>query len=350
MSEWSRTTVGDVMTLQRGFDITKAQQAPGDVPVVSSGGIGSYHDTAMVKGPGVVMGRKGTLGKVYYLEGDYWPHDTTLWVKDFKGNDPRFVYYFLGTLDFLSMDVGSSNPTLNRNHVHPVPVQWPPLAEQRAISALLGALDEKISNNESIAARALDLGTEEFRLLSASAQERFTLGDVVELRYGKALAAHVRTPGDVPVFGSGGVGGYHAEALVRGPGIIVGRKGTVGSVYWSDADFFPIDTTFYVARRTDRVSLEYMYFALRSLGLEHMNADSAVPGLNRDRAHSLGLSVPAENAMREFTSKVNDLFSLRRSRFAESAVLATLRDTLLPQLMSGRLRIKDAEKIVEDNA
>ncbi|NEE61806.1 restriction endonuclease subunit S, partial [Streptomyces sp. SID8455] len=130
---------------------------PGDVPVVSSGGISSFHDTAMVSGPGVAMGRKGTLGKVFYLDGDFWPHDTTLWVKDFKGNDPQFVYYFLGTLNFLGMDVGSSNPTLNRNHVHPVPIVWPSLSVQQSVSGILGALDDKIAVNERIAATADEL-------------------------------------------------------------------------------------------------------------------------------------------------------------------------------------------------
>src|SRR5438128_9572680 len=89
---WEATTIGEVITLQRGFDITKAEQRPGAVPVVSSGGVSSYHDSAAVTGPGVVIGRKGALGTVFYLEGDYWPHDTTLWVKDFHGTDPRFAY------------------------------------------------------------------------------------------------------------------------------------------------------------------------------------------------------------------------------------------------------------------
>jgi type I restriction enzyme S subunit len=95
-------------------DITKDQQRPGKVPVISSSGISSYHDTPYASGPGVVLGRKGALGTVYYVEEDYWPHDTTLWVKDFHGNHPRFVYYFFKwkAPNLLDMDVGSANPTL----------------------------------------------------------------------------------------------------------------------------------------------------------------------------------------------------------------------------------------------
>jgi type I restriction enzyme, S subunit len=93
MSEsWRSTTIGDVITLQRGFDITLKDQETGNVPVISSSGITSYHNKAIRKGPGVVIGRKGTLGTVFYSENDYWPHDTTLWVKDFHGNDPKYVY------------------------------------------------------------------------------------------------------------------------------------------------------------------------------------------------------------------------------------------------------------------
>ena len=133
-ASWVESTIGDQVSLQRGFDITKDQQREGTVPVVSSGGIRSYHDTPMVQAPGVVMGRKGTLGKVYYLEEDFWPHDTTLWVKDFKGNDPRFVYRYFEVLDVHGLDSGAANPALNRNQVHPLRVLWPPLDEQRALA------------------------------------------------------------------------------------------------------------------------------------------------------------------------------------------------------------------------
>ena len=151
-SEWIDTTIGDQITLQRGFDITKAQQEPGQIPVISSGGVSSYHNTAMVKGPGVVLGRKGTVGTVFYVEENYWPHDTTLWVKDFKNNDQRFVYYFFVSFSkrLAGLDVGTANPTLNRNHIHPIPVRWPPIEEQQEIARVLTAFDNKIELNRKI--------------------------------------------------------------------------------------------------------------------------------------------------------------------------------------------------------
>jgi type I restriction enzyme S subunit len=139
---WVDTTIGAQVQLQRGFDITKEQQRAGDVPVVSSGGIKSFHDTAMVRAPGVVMGRKGTLGKVFYLEHDYWPHDTTLWVKDFKGNNPRFVFHFFANLDVSGFDSGTANPALNRNQIHPLLVSWPQVQQQEQLAANLDDLHE----------------------------------------------------------------------------------------------------------------------------------------------------------------------------------------------------------------
>ena len=152
---WVRTTVGDQLTLQRGFDITKDEQKSGSIPVVSSGGVKSYHNMAMVKGPGVVIGRKGTLGKSFYLETDFWPHDTTLWVKDFKGNDPKIIHYFFTQLDVSELDTGSANPALNRNVVHPLEVSWPSVPEQPAITARLDALQTETRRLEALYARKL---------------------------------------------------------------------------------------------------------------------------------------------------------------------------------------------------
>jgi type I restriction enzyme S subunit len=134
---WRVARLSHFFTLQRGFDITKDQQRNGLVPVVSSGGVFSYHDRATGIGPGVIVGRKGTAGAVHYVESDYWAHDTTLWVNDFKGNSPRFIYYVLLSLKLQSFDTGSSNPTLYRYLIHPEPIAFPPVREQVRIASWL---------------------------------------------------------------------------------------------------------------------------------------------------------------------------------------------------------------------
>lgn len=125
-SAWNTKPLGAIVTFQRGFDITKAEQEEGPYPVISSSGFKSTHSAYKIVGPGLVIGRKGSLGTVFYVRGRYWPHDTTLWVKDFHGNNPLYCYYLLKTLGLEQYDVGASNPTLNRNHIHGIEVPAPP--------------------------------------------------------------------------------------------------------------------------------------------------------------------------------------------------------------------------------
>jgi type I restriction enzyme S subunit len=141
---WDVRQLGRFITLQRGFDITKDQQSTGDIPVVSSGGVSSYHSKSTSYGPGVIVGRKGSVGTVHFLEGPHWAHDTTLFVKEFGVNHPRFVYFMLSTLDLKRFDTGSANPTLNRNIVHPEVVAFPPPDEQALISSYLNNAVAKI--------------------------------------------------------------------------------------------------------------------------------------------------------------------------------------------------------------
>jgi type I restriction enzyme, S subunit len=144
---WEVRQLGRFITLQRGFDITKEQQIKGVIPVVSSGGVSSYHNQSTSAGPGVIIGRKGSVGTVHFVEGAYWAHDTTLWVKQFNGNQPKFVYYVLLNLDLKRFDTGSANPTVNRNIVHPEIVAFPPIYEQSSISS---SLDQKLEQNKKL--------------------------------------------------------------------------------------------------------------------------------------------------------------------------------------------------------
>ena len=146
-NDWQEVPLGEVVTLQRGFDLPQNKRAGGPFPVIASTGPVGSHAEAKVRGPGVVIGRSGSLGGGQYIEDDFWPLNTTLWVRDFKGNDRRFCYYLLKSLDLARFNAGSGVPTLNRNHIHPLPVLCPPLPEQRAIAHILGTLDDKIELN-----------------------------------------------------------------------------------------------------------------------------------------------------------------------------------------------------------
>jgi len=214
-----------------------------------------------------------------------------------QSGDSNFYYYFLnqGLLqDFLkSMNIGSAQPSLKVPHLLGIEVPYPPLPEQKAIASVLSSLDDKIDllhrQNKTLEAMAETL----FRQWFVPARpdephaggkearedwEEGCLGDVIELVYGKGLKREIRTGTGYPVIGSSGVVGYHSEFLVEGPGIVIGRKGTLGKVIYLWDNFFPIDTTYYIKSKVESTGLLYEYFLLKTLNFEAMNSDSAVPG------------------------------------------------------------------------
>lgn len=368
MSEWQTTTIGDVLTLQRGIDITRTEQRPGSVPVVSSGGISSYHDTATVTGPGVVIGRKGTLGTTFYLDCDYWPHDTTLWVKDFKGSMPRFVYYFFANLDVRGLDVGSANPTLNRNHVHPIEVCWPDRPEQEGIAAVLGALDDKIASNDRIALTTDRLASFVLEQILAEDDQR----SIVLLS--EITRVNQRTVQPVP-------GGYlrYIDISSVSPGSVDwplrtlwgeapsrARRGvSPGDTIWStvrpgrrscalilaDDPELVVSTGFAVLTPL-KVGPAFLYEITKRdefvQYLESVAEGSAYPAVRADRFEQAAVPLLSSARLREFEAFAMPLRGRANAAQAESRVLAELRDALLPRLMSGEIRVRDLERIVED--
>lgn len=172
------------------------------------------------------------------------------------------------------------------------------------------------------------------------------LENILELAYGKALKKTERTNGDYPVYGSGGVDGTHNEYLVKGPGIIVGRKGTVGSLHWENKDFYPIDTVFFVKPK-EYYSLVYCHQLLKTLGLENMNTDAAVPGLNRNNAYRLEVVTPTQSIITKFTNIIQTIQHKMDSNHNETENLTALRDTLLPKLISGELSLEDLPDLIK---
>jgi len=150
-SEWVKMRLGDFIDLKRGYDLPKKSRSAGPIPLVSSAGVSDQHSEAKVRGPGVVTGRYGTIGDVFYIEEDFWPLNTTLYVRDFKGNDPRFTYYFLKTIDYLQYSDKAAVPGVNRNHLHMAEISVPKsVDEQRRIASVLSCLDDKIEANDTI--------------------------------------------------------------------------------------------------------------------------------------------------------------------------------------------------------
>ena len=145
-SEWTTRALGEFVRLQRGHDLTASEQRPGSVPVMGSAGPNGTHSEALANGPGVVIGRSGaSIGRVHYSVTDFWPHNTCLYVTDFLGNSTKFAYYLLQTLNLAAFNSGSAQPSLNRNFIYSTPVRVPPRSEQDEIVGVLQALDDRIA-------------------------------------------------------------------------------------------------------------------------------------------------------------------------------------------------------------
>ena len=243
--------------------------------------------------------------------------------------DVRFFGFLLSGMPYQETFIAIATSSGGQANLSPTqilgaPVRYPNLMNQRRIGELLGTLDDKIELNRRMnatleaMARALfkdwfvDFGPTRAKAESRDPYlapeiwdlfpdkldedgkpegwEDSKVEDYLELAYGKSLPARSRRPGGVAVYGSGGLTGFHDEALIKGPAVIVGRKGTVGSLYWEDRPIFPIDTVFYVVPK--RASLSFCYQLLLSQPLAHMNTDAAVPGLNRNNAYRLEFPWP----------------------------------------------------------
>ena len=148
--DWEVKRIGDFAPLQRGFDLPTDKIVKGRYPVVYSNGILNYHNEFKAKAPGVVTGRSGTIGKVTFVESDYWPHNTSLWVTDFKNNNPKYVFHLYKYIDLSKFASGSGVPTLNRNDVHAAKIAVPPLPEQQRIVDVLELGDTAIAKQTAL--------------------------------------------------------------------------------------------------------------------------------------------------------------------------------------------------------
>jgi len=390
---WATKPLGAALTFQRGFDITKAEQQPGPYWVISSSGPSSQHSQHKVEGPGVVIGRKGSLGTVHYSADDFWPHDTTLWVKDFHGNDPRFAYYFLQTMGFERLDVGASNPTLNRNHIHVIPIYWPEdLSEQRRIASILSAYDDLIENNtrrigilEEMARRIYEEWFVRFRFpgheglrmvesklgLIPEGWAALTVGGVL-----RSLESGSRPKGGidpnergVPSIGAENINGlgrydYGKEKFVSREFFGRMTRGRVRSgdvlLYKDGAhigkkslfrDGFPheecaVNEHVFILRPDARVAPAYLFFWLdqdeMTQRIRALNANAAQPGINQPGVNGLPLLLPPPHIMSAFATTVEPLLALLFNLAKNNPILCATRDLLLHKLISGELGVSAA--------
>ena len=386
--EWRDTTLGDVLTLQRGFDLPSTERKPGPYPVIASTGQVGTHEEAIAKGPGVAIGRSGSIGGGQFIKGDFWPLNTTLWVKDFRGNDRRFCYYLLRSLDFAGYNVGSGVPTLNRNHIHPLPVCIPTDSEdQHAIANILGSFDDKIELNrrmnralEAVARAIFKAWFIDFEPVKAKAagatsfpgmpqpvfdelSDQFietelgpipkgwdvgALGDVVEIHDKRRVPLSKKQRGmrrgRYPYYGATGIIDYVDDFLFEGVHVLLGEDGSViddngrpfvqyvwGS-YW-------VNNHAHVLKGANGFSDEQLYLFLKQVNVRPFVTGAVQPKLNQRNVKAIPLAVPSESLCNGFFDLVKPLFALLVNNSDGNLILAAMRDALLPKLISGEIRV-----------
>lgn len=311
----------------------------------------------------IVYGRRGDIGRQALVRDENvgWLCGTGC-LRIRLGNsdvDPEYLHRYLLRLEIVGwiegQAVGATMPNLNTEILNRVPVIFPNRKTQRKIAAILTAYDDLIEANKRRITLLEKMAEELYREWFVRMRfpgyrgakfekgvpegwEVKRLKDIVELAYGKALKESEREPGEYYVYGSGGIVGTHSKALVRNKGIIIGRKGNVGAVYFSDRGFFPIDTVYYVV---SALPLTFLFFLLKSMNF--INNDAAVPGLNRNQAYSNQFFFPGGDLIARFAKVVNPIFEAKHQLQSQIENLTQTRDLLLPRLISGKLSVEDLD-------
>lgn len=310
----------------------------------------------------VLLTHKATIGETAIVAYDKHPYImltpqvTYYRVKDRAVLSNRYLkaYFdsslFQQTLQMLAGS-GSTRAYLGITEQHRLPIILPPPEKQEKIAAILATLDDLIANNQRRIALLESMAEEIYR--EWFVRMRFPgyetaeflagrpvtwrprrLGQVLQLRYGKALPEGQRVPGPYRVYGSAGAVGTHSEALVTKPSIVVGRKGNVGSIFWVNKPFYAIDTVYYVE---SELPLIYLRFLLSSMNF--INSDAAVPGLNREQAYANEIFLPQDSLLSRFEEVVAPLYQQAGLLEDQVECLRSTRDALLPRLISGKLRV-----------
>jgi len=251
----------------------------------------------------------------------------------------------------------SGRQRVSKDAFNNLEITLPPLPTQHRIAEILGALDDKIElnlqMNKTLEEMAMSLYKHWFVDFGPFKDGEFAeselgpipkgwevkrIGDFIQLKYGKALKEVDRILGDYPVYGSSGIVGTHKNSLIDGPALIIGRKGNVGATYWENKPSYPIDTVYYV-NSIPLYLLRFIFLLFKNLDFTSRNSDSAVPGLNRNLAHSEKVIVPPDNILKIFENLAGNYYDQIFQNEIENQTLTQTRDYLLPKLISGEIPV-----------
>jgi restriction modification system DNA specificity domain protein len=364
---WERKKLSDFILLQRGFDLPNKKRRPGNYKVISAGDVHGWHNEYRVSGPGFTIGRVTNIGRPTWSEEDFWPLNTTLYAKDIFGNDVKFAYYwFLGT-DLSGYNSGSVQPTLNRNYIVNVPIDVPPVIEQQAIAATLGALDDKIESNR----RALNKAQDLLELYSISWEEGLPvspLSDLATLEKSKVTPAklsddivhHYSLPAydnkEIPEKVSPKII-KSAKTVIAQDSILVSRLNPrIDRTWWVEADDNSINlcsTEFACLSAPGSMDLAAVWLAVRNPSfLSEIKYRVTGTSGSHQRIRPNDLMTIEVPDFRKITYKQKAaallLLNNRTQLVKETQKLESLRDALLPELMSGRIRVPQAQEAIAE--
>ncbi len=373
MTEWKEYKLGDIISLHRGYDLPSSKRKAGNVPIVSSSGISDFHNSYKVMPPGVITGRYGTIGEVFYVNEPYWPLNTTLYVDDFKGNDALFIYYFLKSIDFEKYNDKSTIPGINRNHLYCENVTIPSLDTQRRIAAILSSLDDKIDllrrENATLEQMAETLFRQWFVVEAKEEWEEGKLGDYVELVNGVSYKGNELQPSNVAMatlksFSRNGgfrmdgykeyVGKYKNDQVLSNGDLIVAHTDItqeadvignpalvcIDSKY--DAITFSMDVV-KVVSKTQLFSSGFLYYLMKAPNFkEHCLGyanGSTVLHLSKKAIPEFEFLLPPLEKIQAYNNIVSQTLNKVGENNKQIQTLIQMRDGLLPRLMSGEVKL-----------
>lgn len=387
---WRDCTLGDLITFQRGHDLSKKQMTDGKYPVIGSNGIIGYHDQYTTEAPSITIGRSGNVGTPFIFYGRTWSHNTTLYVKNFKGNDPLFVFYFLKTMSLANYAGGSAVPTLNRNHIHALPIRVPSSVEaQKKIGGFLRLFDKKIELNNAInknleqQAQALFkswfVEFEPFNGTMPSDWEIVPLEKIADFQNGYAFKSkellNEPSPDCYQVFKQGhiargggfipdGTKSWYPKSIASKLEKFVLKKGDILMAMTDMKDnvailgntaVMPLDNEYIVNQRVGHlrangykgVTYPFIYLLTNSTDFLvdlRSRANSGVQvNLSSSEIKASQTVLPSEEVNNAFSEITLPMFEIIINNQLENQRLAQLRDTLLPKLMSGELDVSDID-------
>lgn len=367
-SRWKEVKLGDVITFQRGHDLTRTGMGKGKYPVAGSNGIIGYHNEFTTKGPGVTIGRSGNIGTPHFYENDFWAHNTVLYIKDFKVSEPKFIYYFLKTIDFSQFNAGSSVPTLNRNHIHELDFTLPPIQEQTAIASILSSLDDKIDllhrQNKTLEQLAETLFRQWFVEEAEESWEVEPLGKIFDIGIGRTPPRKEQhwftlNPNDIKWvsikdMGTSGiyidtVSEYLTQEAVEQFSVPVIPENTVMLSFKMTIGRLAISTEKMVSNEAiahfkqkegSFLFPEFLYLFLKTYSwVELGSTSSIVESINSQMIKEIEMIIPNKEKLIAFKETIKPTFDKIKSNQTQIRTLTQTRDTLLPKLMSGEVRL-----------